>query len=391
MYSSSSAFSMRLMGFSKRFCTGLRKRNELWRNSAGQLPKTSTNLSTSKYSGLVQTLSKPSRVAKSMPAARSIRFLTRFWCGNTPLDQVGVEAALDEVVDHASAGFEVQNVRPVHQGEDKHERRGVTGRLFGRVMKKLEPVFLVNDFGGGDAFFNALRLLVGADVRPTAGESGSHPLPEALGHSLHQMESEMGCLLDEEVEPLFINRRELAVRFGHSGRAARQGIDQRHLPQKIVHPNCLDHFAMNINIHFSFENDKHFIGGISVLENGVTRLERDEELGVPEEMAELHGGEYADWRQKFKANILDKPALIRFLARCQISVGRASAQGRMGLGRSGVTANNPAWRHKNRDLRCPGIHAQKAKVRAITSRETQHTCNTFSASIHSMSLNPTKE
>ena len=121
-------------------------------------------------------------------------------------------------------------------------------------------------------------------------ESGSHPLPEALGHSLHQMESEVGCLLDEELEPLFINRRELAVRFGHSGRAAWQGIDQRHLPQKIIDSNCLDHFAMNINIHFSFENDKHLIGGISVLENGVTRLERDEELGVPEEMAELHGG-----------------------------------------------------------------------------------------------------
>src|ERR1041384_2845027 len=47
--------------------------------------------------------------------------------------------------------------------------------------------------------------------------------------------------------------------------------------------------------------------------------------------------------------------------------------------------------HKKRDLRCAGIQAQNARVTAITNRETQHTCRIFSASTHSMSLNPTKE
>ena len=67
-------------GLPSRLRTGLSIKKQLCRKSAGQLPKSSTKASTSKFLASLQRLIRPSRVEKSMPAASRIRFFTYSGC-----------------------------------------------------------------------------------------------------------------------------------------------------------------------------------------------------------------------------------------------------------------------------------------------------------------------
>src|SRR5436190_1886438 len=123
-------------------------RNMLWRNWAGTLPTTSTNLSTSKYFLSVQSWRRPSLPAKSMPAGDGRR---------APVDKVRVEPGADVVLDDALAGLEVEDVRAVDQREDEEHRRLVLHRLLGRVAQQLDLVLLVDDLGRRTPLLHVLR------------------------------------------------------------------------------------------------------------------------------------------------------------------------------------------------------------------------------------------
>ena len=45
----------------------------------------------------------------------------------------------------------------------------------------------------------------------------------------------------------------------------------------------------------------------------------------------------------------------------------------------GIRDEYVKWSYKNLDFRCPGIQAQNARVKAITDKDTQQTCNILSA------------
>src|SRR6266536_3870645 len=146
----------------------------------------------------------------------------------------------------------------------------------------------------GKSELRILNRAVGAGLDRSRRETrgGSHSLAQALGHSLHQVQGKVGRLLDQELEPVLVDRSEFAVRFGYRGRAARLRINQRHFPQKIIYSHRFNRLAVNEDFHFALENDIHLVAGIPVFENGFTRLERDKKFRVPEEMAQLHGANY---------------------------------------------------------------------------------------------------
>ncbi len=121
-----------------------------------------------------------------------------------------------------------------------------------------------------------------------ATRSDSRPMPQTLGHSLHEVERKVRRLLDEKLEPILVDRGQSAVRPGNRRRAAWARVDERHFSQETIHANRFDDLVVNNDVHFSFEHNIHLVAGFAFLENGVTRLERDEVFGIPEEMTKLH-------------------------------------------------------------------------------------------------------
>ncbi len=204
----------------------------------------------------------------------------------------------------------------------------------------------------------------------------SRPVSQTLGHSLHQVQCEVGSLLHQKLKAVLVNGRELTVRPGHGCGAPGPFIDQRHLSQKIIDADCFNHLVMDEYIHFSFEDYIHLVTRFAFLENYVTSLKRDEELRIPKKMAELHGVYSYAQQDKF-----------------QVGFRRESGASVPGREAGGVRVEflGSGSNYRNRDFRCPGIHAQKARVKAITDRDTQQTCNTLSSWIQPMSLKPTKE
>jgi len=112
---------------------------------------------------------------------------------------------------------------------------------------------------------------------------------QTLGHSLHQVQGEVGSLLHQKLKPVLVDGCQPAVCLGHGCGTARPFIDQRHLSQKIIDSNRFDHLVMNDYVHFPFEDNVHLVAWIAFLENCVTGFIGDEELGIPKKMAELHG------------------------------------------------------------------------------------------------------
>ena len=85
--------------------------------------------------------------------------------GLSPIDQIGVEAGLDEVRHHALVGKDVENVRAVDQGEDEQERRLVLGGSLARIVQQFQLIFFVDHLRGRHALGQVLGL------RPEAGKA----------------------------------------------------------------------------------------------------------------------------------------------------------------------------------------------------------------------------
>jgi hypothetical protein len=118
---------------------------------------------------------------------------------------------------------------------------------------------------------------------------------------LHQVKGEVGSLLHQELKPVLIDGCQSTVRLGHGRGAARPFIDQRHLSQKIIYSNRFNHLVMNNYVHFPFKDNIHLVPWLAFLENCVPGFERDEELGIPKQMAELHGDYSYAQQGKFQA------------------------------------------------------------------------------------------
>ncbi len=53
-------------------------------------------------------------------------------------------------------------------------------------------------------------------------------------------------------------------------------------------------------VHFAFEDNIHLVARFAFLENCVTGLKGNEELGIPKKVAELHGGDSEARHDKFQ-------------------------------------------------------------------------------------------
>ena len=111
----------------------------------------------------------------------------------------------------------------------------------------------------------------------------------------------MRCLLNQELKPVLIDRRQFAVRLGNRRRAPGPGVNERHLSQKIIHPDRFHDFVVNDDSHFAFEHHIHLVPGFAFLENDITRFVGDIELGIPEEMTQLHSTDYDRAHEKIQA------------------------------------------------------------------------------------------
>jgi len=124
---------------------------------------------------------------------------------------------------------------------------------------------------------------------------------QTLRHPLHEVKGEVGSLLHQKLKAVLVNGRELTVRPGHCCRASGSFIDQRHLSQKTINANRFNNLVMHDYVHLSFEDYIHLVTRLAFLENGVTGFKRDEELGIPKKMAELHGDYSEEHDDKFQA------------------------------------------------------------------------------------------
>ncbi len=85
--------------------------------------------------------------------------------GNSPINQVGVEAGVDEVADDALVRKDVEDVGTVHQREDEQERGSVSRpaitsmRAIPGIVEKLHAILFIDDFMGSSAFGDLSRLL----------------------------------------------------------------------------------------------------------------------------------------------------------------------------------------------------------------------------------------
>ena len=73
--------------------------------------------------------------------------------------EIGVEAGLDEMGDDALIRQNVQDVGTIDQGEDEQQRRAMLDLPVAGVVEELQPVLLINDFGGGGPLLHPPRLL----------------------------------------------------------------------------------------------------------------------------------------------------------------------------------------------------------------------------------------
>src|SRR5208283_811447 len=71
--------------------------------------------------------------------------------GDAPVDEVDLEAAGQQLPDHAAVGLQVHDVRPVDQGIAEQDRLGVDCRRVAAVAQQTEGVFFVDDLGGRGA------------------------------------------------------------------------------------------------------------------------------------------------------------------------------------------------------------------------------------------------
>src|SRR5688572_3699636 len=117
----------------------------------------------------------------------------------------------------------------------------------------------------------------------------------------------MGSLLHQKLKPVLVDGCQLTVRLGHGRCTARSFIDQRHLSQKIIDSNRFNHFVMDDYLHFSFEDYIHLVARVAFLEDGVTSLKGNEELGIPKKMAELHGAYSYAHHAKFQVGFSKEP------------------------------------------------------------------------------------
>jgi len=143
----------------------------------------------------------------------------------------------------------------------------------------------------------------------------SRPVSQTLGHSLHQVKGEVRRLLHQKLEAVLVNGCQFTVRLGYGCGAAGSFIDQRHLSQKIIDANRFNQIVMNDYVHFPFEDNIHLVAWVAFLENCVTGLKGDEELGIPKKMAELHGDHFYAHRDKFQAGFWRESGLSRKGAR----------------------------------------------------------------------------
>src|SRR5436309_6599842 len=143
----------------------------------------------------------------------------------------------------------------------------------------------------------------------------SRPVSQTLGHSLHQVKGEVRRLLHQKLEAVLVNGCQFTVRLGYGCGAAGSFIDQRHLSQKIIDANRFNHIVMKDYVHFPFEDNIHLVACVAFLENCVTGLKGDEELGIPKKMAELHAEYSYARRDKFQVGFWMEPGALRMGAR----------------------------------------------------------------------------
>ena len=76
---------------------------------------------------------------------------------------------------------------------------------------------------------------------------------EAVGELFHHMRRELRVLLNEKMEPPFIDWRQSTVGLRHSVSSARTVIDQRHLANERPFLRGFDNIIAEPNIHFPFQ------------------------------------------------------------------------------------------------------------------------------------------
>src|SRR6266436_4856229 len=79
--------------------------------------------------------------------------------GHAPIDEIGIESLRNKIRDDAAALFQVQDVRAIDERVNEDERCLILWLGIAFVMKEFEAIFLVNDFGRRDPFFDFFGAL----------------------------------------------------------------------------------------------------------------------------------------------------------------------------------------------------------------------------------------
>ena len=133
--------------------------------------------------------------------------------GDAPVDQVDLEAAGEQLLDHAAVGLQVDDVGPVDQGVADQDRLGVDGGGVAAIAEQAERVFLVDDLGGRGADLD----VAGPVDDPGHGEEPAPHLERRLVD---------GLLLGQGlVEPLFLQAQgDILNRVGHDACLSRHVV-----------------------------------------------------------------------------------------------------------------------------------------------------------------------
>src|ERR1700722_5546206 len=83
----------------------------------------------------------------------------------------------------------------------------------------------------------------------------------------HHLQGEIRRQFHEAQETLFVDSGERAVRGGHRGRTTRTGINEGHLAEYATGRQALDHRAVDLDVHGTFDDCIHAIPSLSGLED----------------------------------------------------------------------------------------------------------------------------
>jgi hypothetical protein len=113
---------------------------------------------------------------------------------------------------------------------------------------------------------------------------------EAVGELFHHMRCEMRVLLNEKMEPPFIDCRQPARRLRHSVRSTWTVIDQRHLADQCAWHRGLDHIITKPNVHFPFQQHVHHVTLIAFLEKEIAGCKLHGITIFTEKVRRIHEG-----------------------------------------------------------------------------------------------------